>query len=737
MMLDFIRKLFKALNSSGQSWQLSGAIVLAMFSGFLPSSSFILLDLLFLALIFNVNFGLYLLFTLIFSGIGYLFDPLFESLGYTVLSNEGLNGFFTMLYNSTLMRWSEFNYTLVTGSLIVSSVLALPAFFILNKLVSLYRVQIGQRLNEWKLTRWMKLFNDEAKSTSIFRWWALGIYAVLFAFIGVFVLFLFDPLAKIALEKSLSYTLQTQVDVKDFDSDFSDLSVQVEGIEIADKDKLSHNLVQIQTVAFDLGFSALLEKKVMIEHLNVNALAFDTKRSEVAQAYEQSSSSGSDEDTVIEKSKDTKADSSSFALPDVNDILDKEELKSVKEAQKLKEDIKVTQEKWKKVSQELKAANEVDSIQKDAKKLEKSLKNADLKTIASSAQEINALKEKVEALKGKYANLQKDFNVDKKRLQNQIVALKDLPSADYERLKKKYSFTANGGSNLVSILINEKLGNYMKTALKFYEMAKPYIANGTAPVNEEVSPPRGQGRWIKYANHSKVPELLIKEAKVNVKLENDEVNIDIKDLCSNQKLYGKPMQLHADAKGTRYKHILADVIDDRREAESKTSFDINLEGFKKQLYDLDSIQMREILSDMSLNGTLVNTVINARSNIKVQKVKMQMPSQKLVNDLLASIHSFNVNVDIKGELEKPSIRVKSDLDKQLSKGISSMASKEVKKFEKELHSGLMKKAESSASGLSSDIGDINTLLNSKQDALSGINLDFESSSNPLKGIMSF
>jgi len=735
-MFNFIRKLFKALNSSGKSWQLSGAIVLAMFSGFLPTGSFILLDLLFLALILNVNFGLYLLFTVIFSGVGYLFDPLFESLGYMVLNSEMLNGFFTMLYNSTLMRWSEFNYTLVTGSLLVSVVLAIPMFFILNILISLYRVQVGEKLNEWKLTRWMKLFNEDAKTISIFRWWALGVYAGIFAVISVFVLFLFDPLAKMALEKSLSYSLQTEVSVKDFSSDLSDLSVRINGIEVADKDKLTHNLVQIEKIAFDLGFSALLEKKAMIEDLDVKAVAFDTKRSKRADPYTSTIQNIGKNVQLDEKTKGNE-ESSPFALPDVNDILDKEELKSVKEAQKLKEDIKATQDKWNKISKELKAANEVENIKIDAKKLEKSLKDADIKTIASASKDIKVLKDKIQSLKSKYANLQNDFNADKKRLQTQITKLKDLPNEDYNRLKNKYSLNASGGSNLVGTLVNDKVGGYMKTVLKYYEMAKPYLSDDSTPVSKEVRPPRGEGRWIKYANHSKVPELLIKKAKINMVLDNDKLDIDIKDLCSNQKLYGKPMTLHADAKGTSYKHILADMVDDRREDKAKTSFDIQLKGFEKELYDLDSLQMKEIVTDAVLKGELVDTVISAKSDIKVKKVNMKMPSQKLVNDLLASIHTFNVHVDIKGELQAPSIGVKSDLDKQLSKGLKSMASKEVKKFEKELHSGLMKKAGASSSGISTDLGDINSVLNSKQGALSGINLDFSSSSNPLKGILPF
>jgi len=738
-MFDFFRKLFKALNSSGKSWQLSGAIVLAMFTGFLPSNSLLMFDFLFLALIFNLNFGLFLLFSVIFSGIGYLFDPVFESIGYSILTNDGLNGFFTTLYNSVLFRWAAFNYTLVTGSLVVSAVLALPLMFILNKFITLYRVQIGEKLNEWKLTRWMKLFNDEVTKTSVFRWWGLGVFGGLSAVIIVFILLVFDPLAKIGIEKGLSYSLKSEVSLTDFSSSFSDLSVSLSGLEIADKDKLTHNLVQVDTISFDLGFSALVEKKAMIELLKVHALTFDVKRKTPAQAYNDTKKSATEASASRADTKDSTATTSNpFTLPSVDDILAKEELKTLTEAKALKEDIKKTQDKWSKISDDLQKANEVDQIKADAKKLEKSLKGGDLTKIASLSKDVDALKAKIKGLKSKYSKLQKEFNADQKSIQKRIANLKNLPKEDITRLKNKYSLNAAGGANLVGTLIDDKVGHYMKMALKYYEMAKPYINDEATEQNEEVSPPRGQGRWIKYANHSTIPELLIKKAEINVQLPTDSVDVHVKDVCSNQKLYKKPMLVSIDAKGSEYKSVKADIIDDRREAISKTNFDVKVNAFKKKEYILGSMNMKDIVSDMSLKGEILGKEISAKSVVKVKNASIQMPSQELVNKLLSSIHTFKVDISLNGDVSKPSIKVQSDLDKQLSSGLKTMASKAGKDFEKKLKAGVMKKVSGSSSGLSSNLGGTGDLLNSKQDVLSGINLDASSSSsNPLKGLMSF
>lgn len=728
-MFKFARKLFKALNSSGQSWQLSGAIVLAMFAGFLPSSSLILLDILLIALILNVNFGLFLLFTVIFSGVGYLFDPIFESIGYSVLTNDGLNGLFTSMYNSPLFRWSGFNYTLVPGSLVVSIILAIPMLFILNKLVATYREQIGMKLNEWKFTRWMKLFNEDAKTSSFFRWWGLGVFGGLAAIIIVVLVFIFDPLARVAMEKGLSYSLQTKVSVKDFSSSFSDLHVKISGIEVADKDKLSHNLVQVGDIEFDLGFSALVEKKAMIEQLNVNALAFNEKRKVAAEAYDSS---------YVSKAEATKAqaadkgsastESSPFSIPSVDDILAKEELKSVTEAQKLKANIQATKDKWAKISSELKSANEVDEIKADAAALQNSLKNADISKIASAKSDIDKLKSKISGLKIKYTSLQKDFNADQKRLQKQISALKNLPQQDIDRLKNKYSLSASGGANLIGTLIGGEIDMYVQNALKYYEMLRPYLDDSSKKEVKEVAPPRGEGRWVKYANLSKIPELVVKNSNINVKLKEDVLDVHVKDLSSNQKLYGKPMSLHADAKGTQYKQIVADVLDDRRSEKANTSFDIKASGFKTASLDMKTLSMNDIVTNASFKGEIEGMSIDAKSLVHVEQVKLQMPSQKLVNDLLSGISKFNVDISLSGDVKKPAIAVKSDLDKQLASGMKSMVSNATKGFEKDLTAGIMKKVGGSSEGLSANLGDTGSLLNSKQDALGGINTSFSPAS---------
>jgi hypothetical protein len=186
--------------------------------------------------------------------------------------------------------------------------------------------------------------------------------------------------------------------------------------------------------------------------------------------------------------------------------------------------------------------------------------------------------------------------------------------------------------------------------------------------------------------------------------------------------------IHADAKGTQYRKIVADVVDDRRGDKANTSFDVKIIGFKTAALDMQSLSMNDIVTNATLKGAVEDANIKAKSKVNVIQVKLQRPSQKVVNDLLSGISNFNVDISVDGKLEQPSIEVKSDLDKQLSKGMSKMLTKVTRGFEKDLKAGILAKAGGSSKGLSSNLGDTASLLNSKQDALGGIDTSFSPSS---------
>lgn len=156
-MLSQILKVFKALNSNAQPWQLSLGVCFGAILGFTPLWNLHNALVIFLALIINLNIGIMILSGIVFAGMGYLLDPLFHQLGYSVLKAEALTGFWTSFFSCPVFILGNLNNSIVMGSLIASILIAIPLFFIFNVFVEKYRVTFKMFLEKFPFLKALKV----------------------------------------------------------------------------------------------------------------------------------------------------------------------------------------------------------------------------------------------------------------------------------------------------------------------------------------------------------------------------------------------------------------------------------------------------------------------------------------------------------------------------------------------------------------------------------------------------
>jgi uncharacterized protein (TIGR03546 family) len=140
-MLRLLARTLKVLNSETDSGQISLALVLAMIMGLTPFWSLHNLIVLFLVLLLRANLSTFILGL----ALAYLLDPVFHRVGLYILTAHPLVGLWTALYNTLPGRLDRINNTIVAGSLVISLVLAVPAFWFFNLLVRKYR----ERVMKW------------------------------------------------------------------------------------------------------------------------------------------------------------------------------------------------------------------------------------------------------------------------------------------------------------------------------------------------------------------------------------------------------------------------------------------------------------------------------------------------------------------------------------------------------------------------------------------------------------
>jgi uncharacterized protein (TIGR03546 family) len=162
LLLKLLQQLVKTLNSQGTPGQVAAGLAIGAALGLTPLVNVHNLVVFLLALILNVSLGGFFLGWSLFVPVGFALDPLFDTVGHALLSSPGLQGLWTALANTPGVPLTNFNNTIVLGSVVVWIVAWLPVFFLARWLVATYRATVFERLKRTKVFKAVtasKLYN--------------------------------------------------------------------------------------------------------------------------------------------------------------------------------------------------------------------------------------------------------------------------------------------------------------------------------------------------------------------------------------------------------------------------------------------------------------------------------------------------------------------------------------------------------------------------------------------------
>jgi len=149
VLLKLLQSLFKALHSEGTPGQVAAGIALGSILGLTPLVNLHNLAIASLILLFNVSVPGAMLGWAVFVPLGFALDPLFEALGRRLLlESPALVPLWTSLANVPVVPLTNFNNTVVLGSLVFSLLAVVPLWFGSRWAVRRYRETIGERVKQ-------------------------------------------------------------------------------------------------------------------------------------------------------------------------------------------------------------------------------------------------------------------------------------------------------------------------------------------------------------------------------------------------------------------------------------------------------------------------------------------------------------------------------------------------------------------------------------------------------------
>jgi uncharacterized protein (TIGR03546 family) len=164
LLLKQIFQFFRLLNSETGTNQLAAGLACGLILGFSPFLSLQTLLILVCCFFFRIQLGAALLSAFFFKFIAYLFDPISDALGRSVLESSTPHSLFVELYNIPLVPMTRFNNSIVMGSAILGLLLLIPAFFLFRKGIEKYRATIVARYKQSKIWKaWA--------GTSFYKWY--------------------------------------------------------------------------------------------------------------------------------------------------------------------------------------------------------------------------------------------------------------------------------------------------------------------------------------------------------------------------------------------------------------------------------------------------------------------------------------------------------------------------------------------------------------------------------------
>jgi uncharacterized protein (TIGR03546 family) len=162
-LLKLLQSLVKTLHSDGTPGQIAAGIALGSALGLTPLVNAHNLVIVLLLAVLNVSFASGLLAWAVFVPVGFMLDPLFHRLGRLLLiETPALRSLWTAMDNVPGLALTNFNNTVVLGSVVTWLVLFFPLYFAARVGVARYRETIGQKVmgsRFYKAIQASKLYN--------------------------------------------------------------------------------------------------------------------------------------------------------------------------------------------------------------------------------------------------------------------------------------------------------------------------------------------------------------------------------------------------------------------------------------------------------------------------------------------------------------------------------------------------------------------------------------------------
>lgn len=568
----------------------------------------------------------------------------------------------------------------------------------------------------------------KVKAKGPIRFEAIIPFAIVTAITWAYFHFLFDRNLKSLLEFAGYQIVGAEVNIADLETSFWKASFRMQGIEVTNSEKPTHNSIKIGDIRYSVLWDGLLRARFVVNEMAVEQIEFSTLRKKPGKVKPpEPPKANASEPSAVEKEANklkekalekTKEKYSENVLGDIAMMLSgtsgTEQLKNIEDSlpskQKLKDfekDLKEKQSKWQEKIKTLPQAKEIQDLGNRLSKV----KTKDFKSpqeLQQSLQQVDSIFKDADAKVKLLQATNEEFNTDIKNLDKNFKELDALVKKDIKDLEARFKIPKIDAKSLTRGLLGQYLDPYLKMFNKYKALADKYVPpnlmkKGKPESETEIKPhPRAKGVTYEFGRPNSYPMFWIKRISVSSQAgatkESGNIKGLITDLTSNQKLIGKPTvaSFEGGFPAMEISGLAAKLSFDgtKEQSEVKYSFEVGsypVEG-RTVIQSPDvNIAFNKAVGSLKSAGSLIGLDQFAFTlNNKMQKVDYQISAKnEIVDSILKEVFSGvpSITIDASGKGELPddlAIDLESNLGPELQKGFEKQILKKIEEAKAKL-----------------------------------------------------
>ena len=478
-------------------------------------------------------------------------------------------------------------------------------------------------------------------------------------------------LVRWVIERTGTSLVGAKVEIDKADVGLIPTNLTLTRVQVANPDEPMRNAVEVSRLAMRLNGGSLLRGKVVVEEMNLDGVRLNTPRQTSGAIAGRAATPAAASDVGTgEPGK----------LPEVSldpkDILAREDLPSLKQAESLRPDIEAERERWEKRVAELPDKARLLEQRRQLTSLRSVNQNSDAGMLGAMV-ELAALRNEV-ALEVEPLNVaRKDLEAGFIALRKRVNAAQKAVSEDVRRLTEKNTFT--GPAKLSSAILSRKFEGWAAAGLRWHARLEPLWAKPS---------------W---------PHVIIRLARVSVVIPAGTITGRVQNITADQGSLGSPTTFSFAGGNLQGLDALKlegvmNRVDPTKPSDEAT---LRISGYRLGEIPLDDeaglgLELKQAIADVELEAKVTGDRVSATLASELRSVRLTTGLKRGSNALITAIASafsdiqtLRIAADLSGTREKYDLKVRSDLAQVLRDKAGKQVVAKTERFRAQLQAAIM------------------------------------------------